>query len=94
MEEKLDLRDENVQKEIHERIKRTMPETLYDTFVEDFVFLRLDKKKIVAGYTGEGSLRTFRKEYKDAVLMQFCIALGISRKLIVKKRRRKKTEER
>lgn len=88
------LSDELVQKEIHDRLKRAMPESLYDTWVEDFIFFRIDRKKIKAGYTGEGSLRTFRKEYKDAVLMQLCIALGMSEKLIVRKCRRKKTEER
>lgn len=88
------LSDESVQKEIHDRLKRAMPEDLYDNWVEDFVFLRLDKKKIIAGYRGKGSLKTFKKEYKDKVHMHFCAALGISRKLIIKKYRRKKTEER
>lgn len=87
------LRSEKVQKEIHARLKRTMPETLYDTWAEDFVFLRLSGKKMVVGYTGNGSLRRFKKECKDAVWMHLCAALGPSRKLVIKKRRRKKTEE-
>ena len=93
-EQKRKLLAPEMQKELQSCIKRIMPESLYDEWAEDFIFLRLDAKKMVVGYTGKSSLRTFKKEYKDVVWMYMCASLGTSEKFVVKKRRRKKTEER
>ena len=60
---KWNVPSETQQKEIHARIKSAVPEEIYDNWIEDFVFERIDSEKVVVSYFGESSLKAFKKEF-------------------------------
>jgi len=77
---------EKLQIEIKEHLKNTVPEGIYDIWVDNFVFEKINSDVVVAGYYGDQPIKNFNKEYKKVVLDEISSFLGYTKEFKVYKR--------
>ncbi len=73
---------------IKAHLQEILPAEVYENWAQHFVFESIEEKKVIIGYYGTAPLRTFLKEYKDALRVHVCTVLGreVSVKLLARKR--------
>ncbi|MBQ5778351.1 MAG: hypothetical protein IIV97_06015, partial [Oscillospiraceae bacterium] len=73
---------------IKEALRSVLPEEVYNTWVDNFVFERIDSSAIVVAYYGREPLRGFKK-HRQAVWLHICSIAGYSKKLKIRKKKAK-----
>ena len=84
--EELELFDD-IDAKIKEYLKSTLPDEVYENWIDKFVFESVDEKQITVGYYGVESLREFEKEYKEMVWLHVCSVVGYVKSMKIYKRK-------
>ena len=78
-----DSREDRVKR----HLKSVLPEDVYNDYIEYFVFEKIDDKKVVIGYVGGASFKTFKKEYMETVIIHIRSILGYGKKIKINRRK-------
>ncbi len=78
IKEELDMR-------IKEHLRSVLDEEVYNSWIEDMIFVRADSGCIVAQYYGDKPLALFNRQYKEEIRMYICSVTGYSKKLKISK---------
>lgn len=83
---------ETKEQRIKAHLKTVVSDEVYNKWIENFVFEKIDSKKILIGYYGSEPLKEFNKNYREIVWIHICSVVGYVKKLKIIKRRKKIAE--
>lgn len=73
------------EQELKAFLKKNLPEEIYNDWIENFIFEKIDSEEIIAEYYGSKALQEFNKDYKDEVFALICSYMGEVSKFTVQK---------
>ncbi len=79
------------EEQIKELFKKLATENLYDTWADTFEIEYIDEKQVIVTYHGFQSIRKFKKECKETLLLCICSVMGYVKRIKISKTKSRKS---